>query len=375
MPGNRFGTGTEGPIMGSPHSSALYQSIHRQPEVMRDTLRREAETARRAADILAGARRVYLAGTGTSSHAAFVAEYLYRSMGLDAEARTLFDLANYGPRIGRDDVVVVISHRGGKTFGNRVLERARAAGAKSIGVTGLDSPMSIPELIFHTAPQETSSTHTMSYTGNLMALAMTGVAFAERTGPKPHPFRSVLEAMPQAVEGVLRREHVLRPVAQSLAKSRRLVLAGAGPNVQTAREGALKVKESSYLVAEGFEFENLLHGGVQPLAAGDTAVVLVPPSSAAERATDVVRALELLGASILVVRDESTPFIVPATEPPGPAVSTFLLPAIPEFLSPMLTVLPLQILACTTAEIIGTNPDSFRGDDPTYQRINDSYKL
>jgi len=361
--------------MGSPHSSALYQSIHRQPEVLRDVLRREAEAAQHAAEILAGARRIYLAGTGTSNHAAIVTEYLYRSLGLDAEARTVFDLANYGPQIRSEDVVVLISHRGAKTYGNRVLELVKAAGAKSIGVTGLDSPMSIPEVIFHTAPQEKSSTHTMSYTGNLMALAMTGVAYAELKGPKPHPLRSVLEAMPQTFEGVLRREHVIQPVAQSLAQSGRLVLAGAGPNVQTAREGALKVKESSYLVAEGFEFENLLHGGIQPLKAGDTAVVLVPPSAAAERATDVVRALEILGASILVIHDESHPFVVPAVDPPGPPVSTFLLPSVPEFLSPMVAVLPVQILACTTAEIRGTNPDSFRADDPTYKRINDSYKL
>jgi glutamine---fructose-6-phosphate transaminase (isomerizing) len=168
---------------------------------------------------------------------------------------------------------------------------------------------------------------------------------------------------------------VIQPVAQSLAKSGRIVLAGAGPNVQTAREGALKVKESSYLVAEGFEFENLLHGGIQPLKAGDTAVVLVPPSPAAERATDLVRALELLGASILLIHDDSHPFAVPVVDPPAPAVSTFLLPTIPELLSPMVTVLPVQILACTTAEILGTNPDSFRADDPTYQRINDSYQL
>jgi glutamine---fructose-6-phosphate transaminase (isomerizing) len=324
---------------------------------------------------LAGARRVYLAGTGTSSHAAIVTEYLFRSLGLDAEARTVFDLASYGPRIRPDDVVVLISHRGAKTYGNRVLELAKAAGAKSIGVTGLDSPMSIPEVIFHTAPQEKSSTHTMSYTGNLMALAMAGVAFAERQGQTPHPWREVLEAMPKTVEGVLRREHVIQSVAQALARSGRIVLAGAGPNVQTAREGALKIKESSYLVAEGFEFENLLHGGIQPLKAGDTAVVFVPPSPAADRAIDLVRALEILGATILVVHDESHPFQVPMVEPQAPPVSTFLVPSVPELLSPMVTVLPVQILACTTAEIRGTNPDSFRADDPTYKRINDSYKL
>ena len=360
---------------GPSHSSALYQSIHRQPEILRDVLQREAEPARHAAEILAGSRRVYLAGTGTSSHAAFVTEYLYRSLGLEAEARTAFDLANYGPRIRPDDVVVLISHRGAKTYGNRVLELARAAGAKSIGVTGLDSPMSIPDVILHTAPQETSSTHTMSYTGNLMALAMAGVAYGERSGPSPHPLRAVLDGMPTAFETVLRRGHVLQPVAQALAQSGRLVLAGAGPNVQTAREGALKVKESSYLVAEGFEFENLLHGGIQPLTAGDTAVVLVPPSPAAERASDLVRVLELLGAVILVIHDDSHPFAVPAIEPPGPPVSTFLVPSVPELLSPMVSVLPLQILACSTAEIRGTNPDSFRSDDPTYKRINDSYKL
>jgi glutamine---fructose-6-phosphate transaminase (isomerizing) len=361
--------------MRSPHSSALYQSIHRQPEVLRDVLRREADSVQRAAQILAGARRVYLAGTGTSSHAAVVTEYLYRSLGLDAEARTAFDLANYGPRIRSEDAVVLISHRGSKTYGNRVLELAQAAGAKSIGITGLDSPMSIPDVIIHTAPQETSSTHTMSYTGNLMALAMAGIAFAELKGSRPHPWRAILEAMPQTLEGVLHREHVIRPVAQSLARSGRLVLAGAGPNVQTAREGALKVKESSYLVAEGFEYENLLHGGIQPLRAGDAAVVLVPPGTAAERATDVVRALELLGASILVIHDDSRPFAVPTVDPPAANVSTFLVPAVPELLSPMVTVLPVQMLACTTAEILGTNPDSFRADDPKYLRINDSYKL
>jgi glutamine---fructose-6-phosphate transaminase (isomerizing) len=361
--------------LGSPHSSALYQSIHRQPEVLRDVLRRESESARQAAEILAGARRVYLAGTGTSSHAAIVTEYLYRSLGLDAEARTVFDLANYGPRIRPEDVVVLISHRGAKTYGNRVLELTKAAGARSIGVTGLESPMSIPEVIFHTSPQEKSSTHTMSYTGNLMALAMTGLAYAERAGSKPHPWRAVLEGMPATFEGVLQREHVIQPVAQSLAQSGRLVLAGAGPNVQTAREGALKVKESSYLVAEGFEFENLLHGGMQPLKAGDTAVVLVPPSSAAERATDVVRALELLGASILLIHDDAHPFQVPSVDPPASPVSTFLVPSVPELLSPMVTVLPVQILACTAAEIRGTNPDSFRADDPAFKRINDSYKL
>ncbi|MCI4352356.1 MAG: SIS domain-containing protein [Thermoplasmata archaeon] len=361
--------------MGAPHSSALYQSIHQQPDVLRDILRREARATEHAAEVLAGARRVYLTGTGTSGHAAIVTEYLYRSLGLDAEARSAFDLSHYGPRLRPDDVVVAISHRGSKRYGNRVLELAQGAGARSIGVTGLESPMSVPEVILHTSPQEKSSTHTMSYTGTLMALAMTGAAVAERGGGTLSSLRPVLEEMPTAYEDILRRQHVVQPMAQSLARSGRLVLAGAGPNIATAREGALKVKESSYLVAEGFEMENLLHGGLQALKPGDTAAVIFPHGPPAERATDVVRALRLLGAEILIVRDQAEPFEQPANDLSGPAVSTFLFPKAPELLSAMVAVLPLQLLACFTAEIRGTNPDMFRADDPAFKRISDSYTL
>ena len=361
--------------MSTSHPSALYQSIHRQPDIIRDVLRREADNARQAADLLAGARTVYLTGTGTSSHAAIVTEYLYRSFGLDAEARTAFDFANYGPKPHSGDVVVVISHRGAKTYGNRVLDIAKSAGARMIGVTGLDSPMAMPEVIFHTSPQEKSSTHTMSYTGNLTALWMAGFAYAEQSGGRPHPWRPLFEKMPEMIGEIVQRDHVLQPVAQAMAHSGRVVFAGAGPNVQTAREGALKVKESSYLTSEGFEIENLLHGGLQPQQPGDAAVVLAPPSTVPERAVDLVRALELLGAAILLVHDESRPFSAPVVEGDSGSISSFLLPPVPELLSPMLMVVPLQMLACRAAEIRGTDPDSFRSDDPRFKRINESYTL
>lgn len=359
----------------SGHPSALYESIHRQPEVLAQVLHREGPAAREAAELLSEARRVYLVGTGTSSHAAYATEYLYRAVGIEAEARTLFDLANYGPRLRPNDAVVVISHRGSKTYGNRVLELARRAGSKSIGITGLGSPMDSPDLILHTSPQEKSSTHTMSYTGSLLALAMIAVEYAQKRGAGSDALRTSLDATPRHVESLLRREHVIDPVARALSRSGRLVLAGAGPNVQTAREGALKVKESSYLVGEGFELETLLHGGLQSLASGDVAVILVPPPPAAHRAADAVRALGILGATILTTQDTSTPLPLPPADPTGPPVTHLLLPSVPELLSPIIAVVPLQLLACATAEIRGTDPDSFRADDPTFQRINDSYPL
>src|SRR5689334_1845455 len=152
-------------------TSALYETILSQPAVIEAVLADAAEWAPRAADLLADANRIFLTGTGTSSHAAVVGEHLLRRVGYDAYASTNFDFVTY-PRPLRDgDAVIVISHRGAKTYGNGAIARAREAGRPVIGITGQNSPMAGPNLVIATAPQERSATHTASYTGNLAALA------------------------------------------------------------------------------------------------------------------------------------------------------------------------------------------------------------
>lgn len=355
---------------GSAPRSALYETIHSQPAVLRDVLSRTDGQAAQAAALLAGARRVFLAGTGTSSHAAVVGEHLLRLAGADAYATTNFDFVTYPRPIGPDDALIAISHRGSKTYGKLAIERARAAGGPVIGLSGLNSPMEGPAVVIGTAPNERSATHTASYTGNLAALAMIAAYLGERNGADVSALRTALPDLPAAVEDLLARQDEVRPVAERLAARGRMVLAGAGPNAVTAREGALKVKESSYLTAEGFELETLLHGGLQATAAGDVAVLILAHGPARERLADAARALSMLGTYLFIVADER---YARASDLHANTIMTYR--AVPEPLSPLLAAVPLQLLAAFTAEARGTNADSFRADDPVFKAVNESYKL
>jgi len=342
--------------------SALYATIHSQPDVVRAVLSDARDAAARASELLANARRIFVTGTGTSGHAAIVGEYLLRLAGADAYAVTNFEFVTYPRPIGPDDALVTISHRGSKRYGRQAIDRARAAGMPVIGLTGQGS-------------SERSSTHTASYTGALTALALLAAYLGERNDADVTALRDALEHLPDALAAVLARENLVVPVAGALAERGRLVLMGAGPNAATAREGALKVKESSYLVAEGFELETALHGGLQAVEAGDVAVVIAAQGPALDRVGDLVRALELVGARVLVVADERVVDALPTPPEATIARTVIAYPAVPEALSPMLAVVPLQLLAAYTAAWRGANADSFRADDPVYKRVNESYTL
>jgi glucosamine--fructose-6-phosphate aminotransferase (isomerizing) len=353
--------------------SELYRTIRRQPDVLRESLLRSRPLAREAAERLVRCRRILLTGTGTSHHAAQVGAYLLREAGVEATARSAFDFVHYPTPLGPEDGVVVISHRGSKRYGSAAIPLAARAGAVVVGVTGQGSPMAGPTVIIPTAPPEISSTHTMSYTANLAAIAQVAVDLGDRRGHARPALAAAVAGLPDAVERALAREADVVPAAEALARSGRLVLMGAGPNAATAREGALKVKESSYLSAEGFELEDFLHGGLQPTRPGDLAVPIVPSGPSVERSRALLRALDLVGALPWPVVDEAVPEL--RAEPIAGALPPFRCPTVPEPLSPILAAVPLQLLAAYTAEIRGTNADSFREDDPVFARALASYPL
>lgn len=357
------------------HGSALYRTIHDQPRVLRDVLARCAPGARDAAQLLRPSARIFLSGTGTSFHAALVGQQLLRSVGRDAWAISHQAFALYPPRLTAADALLTISHRGAKRYGVRSVERARAIGMPIVGLTGRDSRMDGPAVVIPTAPQEVSSTHTASYTGSLAALAMVAAELGGGSTDAGAELARALPQLPAQVDGLLAREAEVAPVAEHLARGGRVVYAGAGPNAATATEGALKVKESSYLVAEGFELEMLLHGGLQALQPGDLAVLVAPQGPALDRFADLLRALGLLGARPWLVGDRGALDAVRAGAGSAAGSTAFELPRVPEPLSPVLAVVPLQLLACFTAERRGTDPDSFREDDPVFERISASYEL
>src|SRR5256885_9677445 len=117
------------------NTTGLYRSIHAQPQAVRELLANWDGPAQAAAR-LARTNRIFLAGIGTSFHAASVGEYLLRLAGADAWALRSFEFVNYPRPLRSNDSVIVISHRGSKLHGNLALQRAIKAKVLTIGITG-----------------------------------------------------------------------------------------------------------------------------------------------------------------------------------------------------------------------------------------------
>ncbi len=333
--------------------SALYRTIQRQPSDWQALLAQDSAALDTVAARLAGARRVLLAGIGTSHHAAQLGAFLLRAAGREAWAVASPDLAVYPFGLGPNDAVIVISHRGTKRYSVQAVERAKAAGAWCLGITGQGSPLAGPGQVLFTVPQEQSSTHTASYTGALIVLAQLAARLgAAELGP-------ALPALPDQAREVLRQEGALRAWTQALPRATRLVYTGGGLNGWTALEGALKAKEAAYVTAEGMALETLLHGPLVGLEPGDQLILVNPAGPFQDRAAEIASAVRGIGLGLYWIG------LPPRGAEDAPGLP---LPETPELLSPLLAVLPLQLLAAYLAEARGTNPDSFRLDVETYAR-------
>ncbi|MGH2409480.1 MAG: SIS domain-containing protein, partial [Chloroflexota bacterium] len=293
--------------------------------------------------------------------------HMLTQAGLFAVAMGSFEFVSYPRDLGTDDAVVVISHTGTTTYAREALALAIAAGASTVVVTGLDSSFGegTPRLL--TTVPETSATYTVSYLAALMSLALTACELADLLGRPLVGWAEALRAAPEAVANVPALAETVRASAEALAARGRVLLVGAGPNAATAREGALKVKESCYLVAEGFEVETFLHGGLQAVEAGDLAVVIAVAGPGLHRVRDAARALALVGARLLLVVDQAAEAAL--AEVISSAVSVVRVPDLPEAVSPVVTTVPLQLLAALTAKILGTNADDFRCGEPRFGKV------
>lgn len=343
--------------------SFMYQTMHRQPEDLRALLRTGWEPAVAAADLLGGARRVFVTGVGTSYHASIMGAWLLRAAGLDARAVLSADLALYPESyaIGAGDAVIVMAHTGVKTVSAVALAHATAAGATVLSVGSLSAEHPGSRLVLRTIEREKSAAYTSSHLAAQFVLAQVAAVIGERQGSgSTTGFRSALERLPDLVAGVLEREEEVLPVARG-AIGRRIYVAGAGPSEVAAIEAVIKVREAAYGWIDALALEQFLHGPAVAVNAGDLAILVNPPGAAAGRTAEIAAVLAAIGADVWLIGEA-------AEAAPGAAV--FGVPGLaelPEVLTPLLTVVPLQILAYQMAAEQGINPDTFRRDNPVYK--------
>jgi len=345
----------------------MHDAIYAQPGALRLVARGQADAIEAAALRLRGLDHVLLTGVGTSWHAALVGELLFArlgGLGLKARAFHAFELASYWPEAAGRAGVVVLSHGGTRRYSREALKRVKAGGGTGVVITG-KGPEAPEEAdwTLRTVDQESSGAHTVSYTAALALLAKLACA----AGGKAEIARSI-DGIPDMLAFLLGQES-WEDMAARYGQKRCYWFVGGGPNTATAWEAALKMSEASHAPAVGFNCEQFLHGAWAALERDDVVFVIAPPGPSHERCLAAARvAREVEAPVVALAREDDREIAALASE-------TIALPEVDELLSPILTIVPLQLFIYHTAVHRGVNPDLTRSDDPAYGRARSALLL
>lgn len=345
-------------------TSVMYDTIRRTPADIERIYRNREAWLSKAAAMARDAGRIFCIGTGTSYHAALNAGWQLRWAGCDARAWSSQDFVTYPPALRPSDIAIVFAHTGTTGFSGRALAAAKAAGVPTIVVTGIDAPESGAALSIPTTPLEKSAAYTASHSGAVFVAALLAGAVAEHRGFDA-PTGSAYEALAGQLRDLVGRESEVAPIAADLLP-RRTFCAGAGPDAPLALEVALKTRETAYTSIDALPTEQFIHGPMVTMNPGDGAILFATDAAGKPRSREFLGICADIGLQSWVVGDLPD---VPA------GVITFPLVAAHPLLAPNLALIPLQLFACYTAAIKGTNADTFRGDVPEYKRAWDDLQF
>ena len=366
----------------------MLKEIHEQPRAIEDTLRGRVDLVN--ADIVAAeigvteefaktVGRVYFVACGTSAHAAMAGRYWVESLArIPATVEIGSEVRYREPVFLPNDLVVAVSQSGETLDTLAAVKAAKAAGAHVVAVANvLDSAIpriSDGALYTHAGP-EIGVASTKCFTTQLAALLMLAVYLGRRRGTLPvERARTVLNALwhvPAQMREVLARGDELKVIAKKHLRARDMLFLGRGTHFPIALEGALKLKEISYIHAEGYAAGEMKHGPIALIDEDMPVVVVCPRDAHYEKTLSNMQEVKAREGQLIAVCTEGdmdvrricTPDTAPrsgrGSMPPRDPDVVEVPDAVAEVL-PLLTVLPLQLLAYFMADLKGTDVDQPR---------------
>jgi glucosamine--fructose-6-phosphate aminotransferase (isomerizing) len=330
---------------------ALVDEIREQPEVVERLLDEGRGSVARVAELMAEreVEGLHIAARGTSDHAAIYAQYLLgarNGVPVALAAPSLVTLYGAAPRFGRA-AVVGISQSGASPDIVGVLEAAHAQGAPTIAITNeVDSPLArVADIVVALrAGRERAVAATKTYTAELTVIAMLSAALRGGSADGAD-----LAGLPASIGAALGADEAARAAAGRLGGTTRCVVLGRGFEYATAREWALKVKELARVSADPYSAADFEHGPLALIEPGFAVLAVATSGAVAAGMT------ELLGR----LRDEHRADIVAISDDPDiPAADRLPIPGgVPEWLLPIVSIVPGQLFAMHLARARGLDPE------------------
>jgi glucosamine--fructose-6-phosphate aminotransferase (isomerizing) len=368
----------------------MLKEIHEQPRAIEDTLRGRVDL--QAADVLAGEigvtealakklGRVYFVACGTSAHAAMAGRYWVEQLARVPSTVEIGSEVRYREPVFSDtDLVVAVSQSGETLDTLAAVKAAKAAGATIVAVANvLDSaiPRAADGALYTHAGPEIGVASTKCFTTQLAALLLLAVYLGRRRGTLPekeaHRILDALWHVPAQMRDVLAKAEEVKVVAKKHLRARDMLFLGRGTQFPIALEGALKLKEISYIHAEGYAAGEMKHGPIALIDEDMPVVVVCPKDAHYEKTLSNMQEVKAREGQLIAVCTAGDTDVARVCIGDGPARSSsrgsyqppasadvFEIPdAQPEVL-PLLTVLPLQLLAYYMADLKGTDVDQPR---------------
>lgn len=354
---------------GYPHF--MLKEIYEQPKSIHDSIRgridaRTGKFAMRSIqeyeDKLRNVKRLIFIGCGTSWHAGLVGEYLfeeYARIPVEVEYASEFRYRN--PIIYPDDLVVAISQSGETADTLAAIELAKEKGATVFGVCNVVGS-SIPRMTHagaytHAGP-EIGVASTKAFTAQVSVLTLMALAVAQIRGTitqeRLRTTLSEIEAIPQLVEKALKTNDQVLKVAKKFKDSKNFLYLGRGVNFPVALEGALKLKEISYIHAEGYPAAEMKHGPIALIDEEMPVVVIAPKRGMYEKVMSNIQEVKARKGKIIAIVTEGD------TKVREMADHIIEIPDTEEALTPLISTIPLQLLSYHIAVLRDCNVDQPR---------------
>ncbi len=353
------------------YSHFMLKEIFEQPNSIADCMRGRINVAtdrlvlggiREYADKLVDAERIVIVACGTSWHAGLVAEYLFEDLcRIPVELEYASEFRYRNPIIKEGDVIIAVSQSGETADTLAAIELARSKGAVIFGVVntvGSSISRSTHEGAYLHAGPEIGVASTKAFTGQLTVLTMIALMIAKKRGTitdsKFSNMLRELSSIPAKIKKVLSNNDKVEFIADLFKDARNFLYLGRGYNFPVALEGALKLKEISYIHAEGYPAAEMKHGPIALIDEQMPVVVIATRDSSYDKIVTNIQEVKARKGVVIAVVTEGDALI--------PKIADFVIevPKTADELMPLVSVVPLQLLSYHIAVMRGCNVDQPR---------------